>query len=158
VAAQGGGVYHLYYHAKVAADGDIYGSSAGNTHNDVHYVGYAINNAPRLAYSSPAENATVTSLVDLSGTVTDNAPETVLLTLSIDGFEQQDVAAITAGDPGDFGVQTTDFTFSQIDLTQVTLDGNGTIGALSAGTHVFKVVVSDAGGAERSATIALNVP
>jgi len=162
-AAEGAGIYHIYYHSKVdhsttSLQGEIYGTAAGNSYADVHYIGYAVNNAPRLAVTSPAENATISSLFDLSGTVTDNAPETTLLTLSIDGFEQQDAAAITAGDPGDYGVQTTDFTFSQIDLTQVVLDSNGTVGALSSGTHIFKVVVSDLGGAERSTSIALNLP
>jgi len=162
-AAQGAGVYHLYYHAIVnhstsSLQGEIYGTAAGNNEADVHYVAYAINNAPRLAFTGVTSGAAISSPLDLAGTVTDNAPETVLLTLVIDGIDQGDVAVITPGDPGDFDVQTTDFSFSQIDLTQVVLDSAGTIGALSSGTHVFKIEVSDRGGAERSTSIDLVVP
>ena len=163
-AAVGAGVYHLYYHAVVNDDNsggstglhyETYGTPAGNSFNDVHYIGYGLNNAPRLSVTGLSQGATVTSPLDLSGTVTDNAPETVLLTLLIDGIEQSGVAAITAADFGDFTVQTTDFTFSQIDLTQVVLDSTGTIGPLSSGTHVLKVEVSDQGGAERSTSVAV---
>jgi hypothetical protein len=159
-AAQGAGVYHLYYHSKVSSGtgGDIYGSAAGNTYGDVHYIAYAINNAPQVAFTGLTAGAQIVSPLDLSGTVTDNAPETVLLTLVIDGVEQGEVATITSANPADFGVQTTDFTFPQIDLSAVVLDSSGTVGPLSSGTHIFKVEVSDSGGAERSTSISVTVP
>ncbi len=144
-AAAGAGVYHLYYHSKVnAGAGEIYGSVAGNSNGDVHYVAYAINHAPQLALTGITNGATVSSPLDLSGTITDTGPDTVQLTLSVDGVEQGDSATITAADSSNFDVQTTDFTFPQL--------------ALSSGTHVLKVSVSDQGGAERSQSIAVTVP
>jgi len=145
-AAAGAGIYHLFYHSKTASTGDIYGAPAGNAFNDVHYVAYAINNAPQLAFTSPSSGGQVTSPFDVSGTITDNAPDGVLLTLFIDGVEQTDVATITPADASNFGVQTTAFTFSQLSPT------------LTSGTHVIKVAVSDEGGSERTASLFVNVP
>jgi hypothetical protein len=158
-ASQGAGAYHLYYHSKVnALTGDIYGSVAGNTYGDVHYIAYAINNAPQVAFTGLTAGSQIASPLDVSGTVTDNAPETVLLTLVIDGVAQAETATITAANPADFGVQSTDFTFPQIDLSAVALDSSGTVGPLSSGTHILKIEVSDSGGAERSTSISVTVP
>ena len=144
-ANDGAGTYHIYYASTSLSAGAAYGPEAGNTFSTMGYVAYGVNNAPVLAITSPANNATVTSPVDITVTVTDNAPDTVLLTLLIDDVPQPDVATPTPADSSNFGVQTTDWTFSQVALP-------------SGQTPTIEIVVSDQGGSERRQSIAVTVP
>jgi hypothetical protein len=153
LASVGGGVYHIYYssavHTQDLGANSPYNIANGNTEYRVEYVSYGINNAPVVTFPGLSDGDTVTSPLDLSGIVTDNAPDTLTLKLLVDGAEDTSVTA-TLGtnsppDTSNFGVQSTDFTFSGVVLT-------------SGNSHTLKVVVSDRGGSERSASISVNVP
>jgi hypothetical protein len=155
LALVGGGVYHIYYSANVGiADlgaNSPYTAADGNSQYRVQYVAYGINNAPIVSFPGLSDNDTVTQTFDLNGTVTDNAPDTVTLRLFVGAIEDTSVSAVfgvaNPPDPLNFGVQTTDFTFSGIDLS-----------LWSGASPTLKVVVSDRGGSERSASIVVNVP
>jgi len=136
------GQYHMYYGTSVALPND--GSGEGtdplwgprNYSSGASYIAHAINNEPVVAI-------TASSCTALSGSITDNGPDTVGLAV-YDGSSEI-VSEF-------FGTSTGNSTISVQSTTWTTPL------ALSAGSHTLTVVAEDAGGSERTTSVVLTCP
>ena len=99
---------------------------------------HAINTAPSLSIDSA-------DCDDISGEVEDHAPDTVLLAI-YDGSSEivSEFSPDSTGTTTDYGILATTWSASGL--------------ALAAGSHTLNVIVTDAGGAERSAEVVVTCP
>ena len=138
------GEYHMYYGTSVALPVDSEGQATsllwgpGNYSSGASYIGHAINAAPSLSIDSADCN-------DISGEVEDHAPDTVLLAI-YDGSSE----IVSEFSPDSTG------TITDYDILATTWSASGL--ALAAGSHTLSVIVTDAGGAERSAEVVVTCP
>ena len=136
------GNYHMYYGTSVALpeDGNGQGTDIlwgpGNYSGGASYIGHAINAAPEVVVATA-------DCSSISGDITDNAPDTVQLTVWDGGVMVAGPFAGTSTGNSDTAVQTTTFSETY---------------ALAAGTHELVVVAQDLGGAERNDTITVTCP
>ena len=137
--------YHWYYGAQSDIGGVLCPGNEdpiyANSGQTVSYVASARNAAPAV---SAAVSGPVSSDLILVGDVSDNAPDTVVVTVEsdIDGF--LGTATVAPADPSDLGVQTTGWTLS--------------VTGLSAGTHDLFVDAVDEADTVRTTTLSIVVP
>ena len=94
----------------------VYGRD--NEGNKASYIGYAINNAPVVTIDSPAAPA---SSMTVTGTITDTAPDQVLVTL-YEGTTELGDALVAATGNSDPGVQGTTWSLAVTGLPSGTVD------------------------------------
>ena len=134
--------YHMYYGTSVTLPTDGNGEGIDplwgpdNYSSGASYIGHAINAAPEVAINA-------SSCTSLSGTVTDNAPDTVSLEI-FDGASSI-LGPIFPDSTGNsnVAVQSTTWTAAV---------------SLAAGSHTVTVLATDAAGAERSSEVTLTCP
>ncbi len=135
--------YHMYYGSSVVLPSDGLGQGTDplwgprNYSGGTSYIGHAINAEPTISITS-------SSCSGLSGTIVDNAPDTVSLTVYEGSTLLVSEFFGNATGNANIGVQSTSWT------TPITPAGGG--------VNTYTVVASDAGGAERSASVSLNCP
>jgi hypothetical protein len=137
--------YHWYY----GAQSDIGGVGCPGNEDPIYanygeavsYVGSASNRAPAV---TAGVTGPVSSDLVLTGDVTDNAPDTVVVTVEsdVDGF--LGTATMDPADGSDFGVQTTGWTLS--------------VTGLSSGAHDLFVDAVDEADTVRTVTLSIIVP
>jgi hypothetical protein len=136
--------YNMYYGTSVLLPSDINGQGTdprwgvGNYSGGASYIGHAINTPPSFD-----PNLLAITCTSADGEVADNGPDTVELEV-YDGSTMI-VGPVFGNAPGGtgFGIQSSAFT---IPIT------------LTAGAHDITVLGTDAGGAQRSATVSLTCP
>ena len=139
------GEYHWYYGGQT----DIGGVDCPGNEDDIYanggetasYVAHGINTAPVPTANTPAAPATD---MTFDGSVSDSAPDQVIITAvsDVDGF--LGTAAMTPTGNSDPGVQST--TWSLV------------VTGLSSGAHSVEFVAVDEAGTARSTVLAVTVP
>ena len=134
--------YHMYYGASVVLPSDGAGEGTDplwgprNYSGGASYIGHAVNNAPVITVAT-------SSCTLLTGDITDNAPDSVQIRVYENGVEVVSTFFGTATGNANIPVQTTTWSTPLL---------------LSGGIHDLDVVATDAGGAERTASVSVNCP
>jgi len=139
----GVGTYHAYYGALVTnADGA--GEPFEEAGSKLGYVAYATNEAPVVTLDSVSDGGSITTTETLTGTITDTAPDTVLVEIFLDGASEGTAAVAAPGDPSSHGVQTTTWS--------LTISGS-----VGAGQSLQVIATDEAAAVRRTAAITVDV-